>query len=148
MNRFAACIVGFVLALAGTLAFPVSASAAMRPYFATGTAHFVNPTDFVGSGQATHLGQYAEEGSVALTPTSNPAVFQVAGAIAYFAANGSRLDAQVSGTLNLATGAVSATITYVGGTGRFDDATGQSTLAGQMDANGTISVTVVGLIDY
>ena len=148
MNRFSAYVVGFVLALVGTLAFPGSASAAVRPHFATGTAHFVSLTAFVGSGHATHLGHYAEEGSVTLTATSNPAVFQVAGTTAYFAANGDRLDAQVSGTLNQATGVISATITYVGGTGRFEDASGQSTLAGQMDLNGTIHVRVVGVIDY
>ena len=148
MNRFAACVVGFVLALAVTLAFPGSASAAARAHFATGTAHFVSPTDFVGSGLATHLGLYAEEGSVAFTSTSNPDVLQVTGTTAYFAANGDRLDAQVSGTLNTATGVISATITYVGGTGRFDDASGQSSLAGQMEPDGTIHVTVIGLIDY
>ena len=148
MNRFAACVVGLVLALAVTLAFPSSASAAARAHFATGTAHFVSPTDFVGAGLATHLGLYSEQGSVAFTPTGNPDVLQVTGTTAYFAANGNRLDAQVNGTLNIATGAVSATITYVGGTGRFDDASGQTTLAGQMDPNGTIHVTVIGVIDY
>jgi hypothetical protein len=108
----------------------------------------VSPTDFVGSGLATHLGSYAEVGSVAFIPTSDPTVLQVVGTNAYFAANGDRLDGQVSGTLNLATGVIIATITYVGGTGRFDEASGQSSLAGQMDLNGTIHVTVIGLIYY
>jgi hypothetical protein len=148
MNRLAAFVAGFALAAAGTLAFPGRASAAVRSYFATGTAHFVSPTDFVGSGRATHLGHYSEQGSVAFTSTSNPAVLQVTGTTAYFAANGDRLDAHVSGTLNQATGVVLATLTYVGGTGRFDDASGQSSLAGQMEPNGTIRVTVTGVIDY
>ena len=148
MHRFAAFVAGLALAAVGTLAFPSRASAAARSYFATGTAHFVSQTDFVGSGRATHLGYYSEEGSVAFTPTSNPAVLQVTGTIAYFAANGDRLDAQVGGTLNLATGAIGATIIYVGGSGRFDDASGQSSLAGQMGPDGIIHVTVAGEIDY
>jgi len=148
MNRFTARFVVFVLALAGTLGLTSHASAAVRPYFAHGVAHFVNSADFVGTGHATYLGLYTEGGSVTLTPTGNPVVMQVTGTTAYFAANGDRLDAQVSGTLNLATGAIGATITYVGGTGRFDDATGQSSLVGQMAPDGTMSVTVIGLINY
>lgn len=148
MNRFALRIVCFALALASTLAVTGRASAAARPYFARGTAHFVSPSDFVGAGLATYLGHYDEAGSVAFTPTGNPDVLHVEGSNSYTAANGDRLDAHISGSLNTATGAISATIHYVGGTGRFDDASGQSALAGQMLPNGTIRVTVIGLIDF
>ncbi len=151
MNRFAARIVGLALALACTLAFTRSASAAARPHFATGTAHFTAPGSpvFVGTGLATHLGLYTEEGSATLTDSGIPGMLLVTGWTKYYASNGDRLDADVSGTLNLLTGAVQATITYRStGTGRFDDATGQSLLSGQMAPDGTISVKVAGVIDY
>ena len=148
MHRLTLRVICLVAVLAGMLAFTSSASAAIRPYFATGTAQFVSLTDFVGVGLATHLGHYIEEGNVAFAPTSIPGVLQVTGTNSYFAANGDRLDAEVSGTLNQNTGAIHATITYVGGTGRFEDASGQSTLAGQIQLDGTIHVTVVGVIDY
>jgi hypothetical protein len=50
--------------------------------------------------------------------------------------------------LNRATGAITATVTYVGGTGRFTNATGVSSLVGQMLPNGTITVAVNGSINY
>ena len=150
MNRFAARIVALALALACTLAFTGSASAAARRHFATGTAHFTAPGSpvFVGTGLATHLGLYTEEGNATLSDSGIPGVLLVTGWTKYYASNGDRLDADVSGTLNLLTGVVQATITYGGGTGRFDDATGQSSLTGQMAPDGTISVKVAGVIDY
>jgi len=147
MHRFAssltvACVLISALALAGR------AAAASRPYSARGTAQFLSPTDFVGSGEATHLGHYSEVGSVSFTPTSDPAVLHVQGSIVYTAAAGDELHAHVSGELNGATGAVTAVVSYDGGTGRFAAATGSSGLSGQLGAGGTISVTVSGSIDY
>ncbi len=130
------------------LALPQQASAVVRPYAASGTAQFTGPTTFVGSGQARHLGRYSEAGSLAFTPTGDPAVLHVEGTIVYTAANGDELHASVSGELNGATGAVNATVTYTGGTGRFASASGSSTLTGQLGAGGSVTVSVRGTIDY
>src|SRR5204862_8300827 len=124
------------------------AAADSRPYSARGTAQFVSPTEFVGSGEATHLGGYSEAGTVSFTPTSDPTVLHVEGSIVYTAANGDELHANISGELNAATGAVVASVTYVGGTGRFAAATGSSGLSGQLGAGGAITVSVSGSIDY
>jgi hypothetical protein len=139
---------GVLLVAVGLLALPVRAAAEDRPHSSGGTAQFVSPTDFVGAGHATHLGVYTEVGSVAFSPTDDPAVFQVDGWATYTAANGDQLDAIVTGHLNGATGAITATLTYVGGTGRFADAGGSATLSGQLLPDGTISVAVAGTIDY
>ena len=137
-----------VLALVSLMSFADRAAAAVRPHRSGGDAHFVSETAFVGSGHATHLGRYNEVGSVLFSPTDDPEVLHVDGAIVYTAASGQELHAVVSGELNGATGVITATITYVGGTGRFTNASGSATLAGQAFPDGTISVAVHGTIDF
>lgn len=131
-----------------TLASSRQASAQSVPYRATGAAQFVSPTDFVGSGRATHLGIYTEVGSVAFAPTPNPDVLAVTGVSVYTAANGDELHATLNGELNTLTGVITVTVTYVGGTGRFASASGSSSLAGQMLGGGAASIAVAGRIDY
>lgn len=138
-------LVGAVVALA---CLTNLALAALRPYSARGTAQFTGPTTFVGTGNATHLGKYTEAGTLAFSPTDNPAIFHVEGEIVYTAANGAELHAAASGELNGATGAVHATLTYHGGTGRFAHATGASALTGQLVSPIALVVNVEGSIDY
>src|SRR5436309_2604537 len=69
MNRF--CSPRLVVALVGALGvltLATRAPAGDRTHKSQGTARFVSPTDFVGSGQATHLGRYTEVGTVQFTP--------------------------------------------------------------------------------
>jgi hypothetical protein len=129
------------------LALQIPATAHPVPYRSQGTAQFAG-TDFVGAGRATHLGRYTEVGTVAFAPTTDPDVLAVSGSIVYTAANGDELHATFAGELNQATGAIAATLTYVGGTGRFEDAAGSSGLTGQMLGGGAASVVVAGSIDY
>lgn len=135
------------LAIAG-FALSDRASAHTVPHQARGSAQFVSPNDFVGSGIATHLGRYTEVGNVAFAPTSDPDVLAVDGSAVYTAADGSELHALLVGELNVSTGRISITVTYVGGTGRFVAATGSSSLAGQMLGGGAATVTVAGNLDY
>ena len=149
MNRFNSLRpVIVVLVAAGMLTVTTRASAADRPHKSGGTAQFVSPTDFVGSGKATHLGRYTEVGAVQFSPTDDPTVFRLDAWSIYTAANGDQLYATFTGHLNGLTGAITATVTYVGGTGRFDDASGSATLAGQIQPDGTLAVSVEGTIDY
>lgn len=148
MNRFFSRLVTALFLVIPVAAQPGSATAHAVPYFASGTAQFVSPTDFVGSGHATHLGTYTEVGSVAFAPTGNPDVLAVTGAITYRAANGHLLHAVLVGELNTSTGAIAATVTYVGGTGRFAKASGSSALAGQMLGGGAVTIAVAGRISY
>ena len=149
MNRFfSQRLFAFVLSAIGILAIAAPAPAASLPYASRGTAQFVNANDFVGTGMATHLGRYDEVGSVQFSPTADPTVLQIDAWAIYTAANGDRLYALFTGHLNGLTGAITATVTYVGGTGRFDDASGTATLSAQLLGGGSIEVAIKGTIDY
>lgn len=149
MNRFFSRYpIGVVLVAVSLMAIPPRVSAADRPHKSGGTAQFVSATEFVGSGEATHLGRYSETGSVLFSPTADPTVLHIDALATYTAANGDQLSAIITGTLNGVTGVITATVTYVGGTGRFANATGSSSLAGQLLDGGAISVAVEGTIDY
>jgi len=149
MNRFCPLRpVAVVLVAAGLLTVATRASAEERPHYLRGAAQFVSPTDFVGSGHATHLGKYTEVGSASFSPTADPTVLRVDARVVLTAADGDQLYETITGRLDLQTGAITATVTYVGGTGRFGDATGSATLSGQFLPDGTISVSVEGTIDY
>ena len=149
MNRFfSRRLFALVFAVLSVFALSAPAQAGERPHVSRGTAQFVNANDFVGAGTATHLGHYDEVGSAQFSPTADPTVFQVDAWAIYTAANGDQLYALFTGHLNGLTGAITATVTYVGGTGRFDDASGSATLLGQILPDGTIAVAVKGTIDY
>jgi hypothetical protein len=149
MNRFLSwCPFALALATVTVLALAAPAQAAERRHVSHGTAQFLNDNDFVGAGTASHLGLYDEEGSAQFSPTPDPTVFQVDASATYTAANGDQLYAVITGHLNAVTGAITATVTYVGGTGRFTDATGTATLSGQLLPGGAVEVAVQGTIDY
>ena len=149
MNRFfSRRPFALVLAALGVLALSAPAQARERPHVSRGTAQLVNANDFVGAGKATHLGRYHEVGSAQFSPTADPTVFEIDAWSIYTAANGDQLYAVFTGYLNGVTGAITATVTYVGGTGRFSDASGTAKLTGQSLPDGTISVAVKGTIDY
>ena len=137
-----------VLGLAALVVLSGAAPRADRPHSSSGTAQFTSPTTFIGEGHATHLGRYTEAGTVTFTPGGKPGVLTVEGTLTYTAANGDDLTASVIGELNGLTGAITATVTYTGGTGRFDDASGSADLQGQVQPDGTLAVKVEGAIDY
>ena len=149
MNRlFSQRPLALFLTALGILAFAAPVRAAERPYVSRGTAQFVNANDFVGAGTATHLGLYDEKGSVEFSPTDDPTVLQLKAWATYTAANGDQLHAVFTGHLNGVTGVITATVMYVGGTGRFADASGTAILSGQLFPGGSIKVAVKGTIDY
>ena len=149
MNRFfSRRPFALLLAAVCVIALAAAAQAEQRAYVARGTAQFVSANSFVGAGTATHLGRYDEEGSAEFFETADPAVFLVEASATYTAANGDELWAVFTGHLDFMTGNVTATVTYVGGTGRFTDASGTATLSGQRFADGSIEVDVEGTIDF
>ena len=112
-------LVVVLLVAAGIVTFPSRASAGDRPFFVRGTAQFVSPTgDFIGAGNATHLGRYTEIGSAVISG-DNPFALQVSGCAILTAANGDELWVEINGQFNAVTGTITATDTYWGGTGRF-----------------------------
>ena len=149
MNRFfSRRPFALLLAAVGVLVLATAAQAEQRAYASRGTAQFVSANGFVGAGTATHLGRYDEEGSALISPTADPTVFLVEASATYIAANGDQLYAVFTGHLDGLTGTIRATVTYVGGTGRFTDAGGTATLSGQLLPDGSLDVAVEGTIDY
>jgi hypothetical protein len=145
LSRLVACLVLTIT----TLAFAGNTAAQSKPYRATGAAQFAaNQSDFTGVGHATHLGNYTEVGNVAFAPTSTPGVLAVSGWSHYQAANGDLLFALLSGTIDMGTGAITATATYVGGTGRFTNSSGASALSGQMIGGGALTIAAIGSLSY
>jgi hypothetical protein len=149
MKRFfSRRLFALVIAAVGVLTLAAPARAVQRPYVSRGTAQFVSANAFVGAGTATYLGLYDEAGSIQLSPTADPAVFNAVASSTYTAANGDQLRAIFTGQLNGVTGVITATVTYVGGTGRFTNASGTATLSGQLLPGGSLEVAVKGTIDY
>jgi hypothetical protein len=133
------------------LVFVVAVTPALaesRPHKMSGSGQFTSATDFASKGIATHLGSFTETGSVQFSGTDDPFVLQIDGWAIHTAANGDQVYELISGQLNLATGAGTATTTYVGGTGRFADATGSSTISLQLTGPGSYVFSGEGTIDY
>jgi hypothetical protein len=136
--------------LAAVVSFAVAATALAesRPHQWQGTGHFVSANDFVSEGQATHLGNFHEAAFLQFAPTDDPAVLQIEGIAILTGANGDELHEVFTGTLNLQTGAAALSITYVGGTGRFADASGTAILLGQLFPDGHVEFAGEGILDY
>jgi hypothetical protein len=122
--------------------------AEQRTHSAHGTGRFVGANDYVAAGVATHLGRFTEMGNVQLAPTDDPTVLRIDGWAISTAANGDLLFGIISGRLDVLTGAVKATVTYIGGTGRFADARGTAALSAQLLPDGLIEYAIEGTIDY
>ena len=135
------------MAVVGALTLSTLVSAEERQHYLRGTAVLDLLTgNVVGAGHATHLGNYTEVGFASVSDTGH-----LEGCVILTAANGDELWEHVSGQLNPFTGEITATVAYIGGTGRFEDATGSASLVAQLQLDGpiaTIAVVVDGTIDY
>ena len=150
MNRFnLQCPVVTLLVALGIVTSTACVTAEDRPLFARSTAVLNLATgEFVATGNGTHLGNYTESGNVVISG-DDPTALHVEGSATLTAANNDELCLDFTGQLNFFTGAITATITFDGATmGRFQDATGSASLVAQFQPDGTISVVVVGTIDY
>ena len=101
-----------------------------------------------GSGTATHIGQWTVSGNVAYTPDSN-GVLHSSGLATLVAANGDKLLFQVDGILDPVAGTDQGVFHFVGGTGRFEGATGSVNFVVTINPlSGGFDLTAVGKIDY
>lgn len=139
---------GLLLSVLTLVVLAVPAQARERRHSARGVGQFVSPTEFISEGNATHLGRFHEVGGVQFTPTADPVVVHIDGWAIHTAANGEQLFEVISGELNLQTGAGAATMTYVGGTGRFANATGSARFSLQLLGDGAFKYAGAGVIDY
>lgn len=135
----------------------ISASAVERPFALNGigvatlvtdeAGHLIGATP-TGSGTATHLGQWTVTGNVQYIPDSN-GVLHSSGNATLTAANGDKLQIQIEGILDPVAGMDQGIFHFVGGTGRFEGATGDANFVVTINPlTGGFELTVVGKINY
>jgi hypothetical protein len=135
---------------------PISALAVERPFALNGKGVATLITDGsgnligaipTGSGTATHLGQWTVAGTVHYTPVNG--VLKSSGDATLTAANGDRLLFQIDGILDPVAAVDQGIFHFVGGTGRFEGATGDANFVVSINPlTGSFELTVVGKINY
>ena len=101
-----------------------------------------------GSGTATHLGQWTVTGNPKYTPDNN-GVLHSSGEASLIAANGDELRFQIDGILDPVAAVDQGVFHFVGGTGRFEQATGDANFVVSINpVTGGFELTVVGTINY
>jgi hypothetical protein len=128
--------------------FPVQA--AERPFSLTGAGTVSTSGVVSASGHASHLGLFTEAGQVNFVPDSNdPTRVLATGTATFTAANGDDLELLIDGSLDLTTGEATGLFTFVGGTGRFEGASGTGNFVIQQNlVTGAFEVTAVGTINF
>jgi hypothetical protein len=134
----------------------ISASAVERPFALHGTGVATLVTDESGnligaiptaSGTATHLGQWTVAGTVKYTPDNG--VLRSSGEAIITAANGDKLQVQIDGILDPIAAVDQGIFRIVGGTGRFEGASGTANFVVTINPlTGGFELTLVGKIDY
>ena len=112
-----------------------------------GSGHLIGaiPT---GSGTATYLGQWTVTGSVAYTPDSN-GVLHSSGDATLTATNGDKLQVHIEGILDPVAAVDQGVFRFVGGTGRFEGATGETNFVVSINPlTGGFDLTIVGKINF
>lgn len=109
--------------------------------------------DVIGSGNATHLGLFTSVGRVTFNPDANdPNVVHPSGYATFTAADGDKLETVFNAaetTMDLTTGIGGGIFRFVGGTGKFANATGSiDVVVVQNFVTGAYELTAVGKIDY
>lgn len=119
----------------------------VAPLITDGAGHLIGATP-TGSGTATYLGQWTVAGNVQYTPDSN-GVLHSSGDATLTAANGDKLQIQINGILDPVAAVDQGVFRFVGGTGRFEGATGESNFVVSINPlTGGFELTVVGKINY
>ena len=141
-----------LLLLLGTM----PASAIERPFALKGAGVATLITDEsgnligavpTGSGSATHLGQWTVAGTVKYTPDNG--VLRSSGEATLTAANGDKLQFQIDGILDPVAAVDQGVFRFVGGTGRFEGASGTANFVVTINpVTGGFELTVVGKINY
>lgn len=121
--------------------------AGVAPLITDGDGHVIGATP-TGSGTATYLGQWTVAGNVHYTPDSN-GVLHSSGDATLTAANGDKVQIQIEGILDPVAGMDQGIFHIVGGTGRFEGATGDANFVVTINPlTGGFDLTVVGKINF
>lgn len=134
----------------------IPVSAVERPFALSGTGVATLITDGAGnligatptgSGTATHLGQWTVTGNVKYTPVNG--VLKSSGEATLTAANGDKLQFEIDGILDPVAAVDQGVFHIIGGTGRFEGATGDANFVVSINPlTGGFELTVVGKINY
>ena len=134
----------------------IQVSAVERPFALSGTGVATLITDgsgnlvganATGSGTATHLGQWTTNGLVKYTLENG--VLKSSGDGTLTAANGDKLQFQIDGILDPVAGVDQGVFHFVGGTGRFEGASGDANFVVSINPlTGGFDLTMVGKINY
>lgn len=134
----------------------IPASAVERPFAinGAGVAPFILDeagniigANATGSGTGTHVGSWTVSGTVTFTPDNG--VLRSRAEVSIIAANGDKLDVVLEGELNTATGTDQGVMSIVGGTGRFENASGSANFVVTLNpVTGGFNLTAVGRINY
>jgi hypothetical protein len=101
-----------------------------------------------GSGTATHLGQWTVAGNVKYTPDEN-GVLHSSGEATLTAADGDKLKIQIEGILDTTAFVDQGVFHIVGGTGKFEGASGDANFVVSINpVTSGFDLTVVGKINY
>jgi hypothetical protein len=112
-----------------------------------GAGHLIGAVP-TGSGTATYLGEWTVAGTVSYTPDNN-GVLHSSGDATITAANGDKLQVQIDGILDPVAAMDQGVFRFVGGTGRFEGATGEANFVVSINpVTGGFDLTVVGKINY
>ncbi|HKR22274.1 MAG TPA: hypothetical protein VJS17_06760 [Pyrinomonadaceae bacterium] len=135
----------------------IPASAVERPFALSGSGVatlIVNDqgipvgANATGSGTATHLGQWTVTGNPKYT-LDDQGVLHSSGEATLIAANGDKLFIQIDGILDPVAGVDQGVFHFLGGTGRFQGASGNAQFVVNINpVTGGFDLTVVGKIDY
>jgi len=135
----------------------IPASAVERPFAINGSGVATLITDpsgnpigavATGAGTATHLGQWTVTGNPKYTPDSN-GVIHSSGEATLTAANGDKLNFTIDGILDPIAGVDQGVFYFLGGTGRFEGASGSANFVVSINpTTGGFDLTVVGKINY
>ena len=119
----------------------------VAPLIFDGAGHLIGATP-TGSGTATHLGQWTVAGNVQYTPDAN-GVLHSSGLATLTAANGDKLNCSIDGILDPVAAVDQGLFHFVGGTGQFENATGDANFIVSINpVTGGFELTVVGKINY
>lgn len=135
----------------------IPVSAVERPFALSGTGVatlIVNESGMpvgaipTGSGTATHLGQWTVAGNVKYTPDEN-GVLHSSGEATLNAADGDKLKIQIEGILDTTAFVDQGVFHIVGGTGKFEGASGDANFVVSINpVTSGFDLTVVGKINY
>lgn len=135
-----------VVSLLGSL----PAAAAERPFHLNGAGTVIDGV-IQAAGTATHLGRFAELGTLTFAPDpENPGRVLVSGEAVFTSASGDEINGVITdASLDLATGIGTGTFRFIGGTGRFEGVSGDvGFVVLQNLATGEFEITGAGRIDY